>query len=168
MHSEHASLHCSRMCRCTHFYLSHPCFSLDAKHKPLSCSIYIAVPVKMGFHSIPSVTLNTLPSFPCPHCLIPCTLEHCTTQDPCHQLPAPQPSYWGHLHCHHWSSWPSKLVTVILHLCRHLWEVGNMPWISPWGDAKVTGWSLSVGDATSGQETWLRVPECLSIVIYSM
>ena len=48
-------------CPCTHFHLSHPCFSLDAKHEPSSHSIYVAVPMQMGFCSIPFITLHTHP-----------------------------------------------------------------------------------------------------------
>ena len=41
-------------------------------------------------------------------------------------------------HCHHQSLWLSKSITMILHPCKLVWEVGNMPQISPWGDTKVT------------------------------
>ena len=48
-------------CPRTHFHLSQPCFSSDAKREPSSRSVYIAAPVQMGFRSIPFITLHTHP-----------------------------------------------------------------------------------------------------------
>ena len=94
MRSERTGPRCPR----THFHLSHPCFSSDAKREPSSRSVYVAAPVQMGFRSIPFITLHTLPFRPCPRCLIPCASERCTAQVPCHPSPAPHPSYQGHSH----------------------------------------------------------------------